>query len=423
MNVVRAINISMELWGCVLILFVALCFLQERKPRTAKNRAFTMLSFCLAVLLLSDSLRLIFEGNPSSFHYNMVSVFTFIAFIAGYVVVACFTRYLTEHFRGSGVVSNWPLYINRTIVVIVVVLLCISQINHMFYYVNFEGYLMHGTFFGVLLFLGILGMAINVVFLLINRSRIESYEKLPLWICILLPLVMVFVQIQVEDMVLMNVAYAVSTLIIFFFVQIYYMRQRRANLAETRMNLMRSQIQPHFIFNTLGTIEGLCLVEPQKAADIIHEFAHYLRGNFDELESKTPIRLSREIEHVKHYTAIESVRFPDMEIYYNIRSSDFFLPALSVQPLVENAIKHGLMGLSKGGVVVISTNETDGEYFVRVKDNGVGFDVKTPLPDVGRKHLGIENVRERLWVMCKGTLTIESVPGKGTTAVIRIPKR
>ena len=152
------------------------------------------------------------------------------------------------------------------------------------------------------------------------------------------------------------------------------------------------------------------------------EFSQYLRGNFDELDNRLTIRLSREIEHVKHYTSIEHVRFPDMEIHYNLQSEEFFLPALSIQPLVENAIKHGLIGLERGGVVVISTYELKDAYCVSVEDNGVGFDPDAPFSQRGRKHLGIANIRERLKIMCDGTLTIDSAPGCGTKAVISIPK-
>lgn len=155
---------------------------------------------------------------------------------------------------------------------------------------------------------------------------------------------------------------------------------------------------------------------------MVRNFSQYLRGNFDELGLSNPIRLSREIEHVRYYTAIERVRFPDMDIRYDLRAGEFFLPALSIQPLVENAIKYGLMGLESGGTVIISTYETAESYYVSVMDNGVGFDTVAPYTRRDRKHLGIENIRERVQIMCGGTLTINSKPGCGTEAIIAIPK-
>ena len=193
-----------------------------------------------------------------------------------------------------------------------------------------------------------------------------------------------------------------------------------AKLTESRISTMISQIQPHFIYNTLGTIEQLCITEPKEASKLVRNFSLYLRGNFSELNNAKPIRFSQEMNHVKHYTDIEQVRFPDMTIQYDLRSVEFLLPALSVQPLVENAIKHGLMGLEKGGIVTISAYETDKFYVVEVTDDGVGFDMNAGYDET--KHVGIKNIRGRIEAMCGGTLTIESKMGSGTKATIRIPK-
>lgn len=194
----------------------------------------------------------------------------------------------------------------------------------------------------------------------------------------------------------------------------------KKELEESRISIMLSQIQPHFIYNTLGTIRHFCLTRPEKAAELVDDFSMYLRGNISELDNREPIPLSREMEHVRHYVNIEEVRFPDMEIEFSLNSEDFLLPALSVQPLVENAIKHGLMGLEKGGKVKISTFETQNSYCVRVEDNGVGFDISASHN--GRKHIGIQNTARRIEAMCGGSLKVESTPGSGTTALITIPK-
>ena len=193
-----------------------------------------------------------------------------------------------------------------------------------------------------------------------------------------------------------------------------------AELKESRISIMLSQIQPHFIYNTLGTIERMCLKDPQKAFDLVRNFSLYLRGNFSEIDSVTPIRFAQELKHVEHYVNIEKVRFPDMNIVYEVETMDFVLPALSVQPLVENAIKHGLMRLESGGTVVIRSYELDDCFCVEVKDDGVGFD--TSLPFEEKKHVGLRNIRGRLKAMVNGELVVESQPGVGTRAVIMIPK-
>lgn len=197
-------------------------------------------------------------------------------------------------------------------------------------------------------------------------------------------------------------------------------KQLEKELEDSRIATMLSQIQPHFIYNTLSSVEQLCKEQPEVASKLVHNFALYLRGNFSELDNTLPISLTQEIEHIQHYVNIEQIRFPDMEMRFELNSDDFLLPALSVQPLVENAIKHGLMGLKSGGTVTVSSWETDKDYCVSVVDDGVGFDTSILLDD--REHIGIRNIRGRIEAMCGGTLTVESTPGKGTKATITIPK-
>ena len=193
-----------------------------------------------------------------------------------------------------------------------------------------------------------------------------------------------------------------------------------AELAESRISTMMSQIRPHFIYNTLGSIEQLCEIDPQKAGELVHDFAKYLRGNFGELDNPKPITMSQEMAHVHHYISIENVRFPDMTFTFEMNSEDFNIPALTIQPIVENAIKHGLMKLQKGGTIHVVSYETADYYCVSVEDDGVGFDTSVLLDD--RKHVGIRNIRERLKAMVNGSLEIESTVGVGTKVLIKIPK-
>ena len=193
-----------------------------------------------------------------------------------------------------------------------------------------------------------------------------------------------------------------------------------AQLAESRISTMMSQIRPHFIYNTLGSIEQLCEVDPKKAGELVHDFAKYLRGNFGELDNPKPILMSQEMEHVHHYISIENVRFPDMTFTFEMNSDDFKIPALTVQPIVENAIKHGLMRLQSGGTIRVVSFETETDYCVTVEDDGVGFDTNVLLDE--RKHVGLRNIRERLKTMVNGTLEIKSVVNVGTKVLIKIPK-
>ena len=123
---------------------------------------------------------------------------------------------------------------------------------------------------------------------------------------------------------------------------------------------------------------------------------------------------------MRHYVSIENVRFPDMTVSFEMNAGDFQIPALTIQPIVENAIKHGLMKLQKGGTIRVVTYETETHYCVLVEDDGAGFNPAVLLDE--RKHVGIRNIRGRLKAMVNGTLEIESTEGVGTKVLIRIPK-
>ena len=193
-------------------------------------------------------------------------------------------------------------------------------------------------------------------------------------------------------------------------------------LSESRNAIVLSQIQPHFLYNALTSIYCLCDSKPELAKQAVSEFATYLRGNLDSLKQRSVISFQEELKHIQAYLSLEKIRYDDdLEIRYDIQASNFFLPALTVQPLVENAVNHGVSDLPDGGWVQITTRETECDYVISVTDNGAGFDTNAALSD-GRSHVGIANVRSRLDIMCHGTLEIISSPGNGTTATVRIPK-
>lgn len=193
-------------------------------------------------------------------------------------------------------------------------------------------------------------------------------------------------------------------------------------LEESRISIMLSQIQPHFLYNSLNTIYHLCDKDVEAAKRAINDFSEYLRMNLKSLDRKSPVSFQKEMKLVKTYLELEKRRFDEeLDIRYEIGPTDFELPALTVQPLVENAVRHGICPKDGGGTVIIRTDETQEYYTVTVTDDGVGFDPESAGED-GKVHIGIENVRRRLQTMCRATLLVESIPGKGTTAMIRIPK-
>ena len=193
-------------------------------------------------------------------------------------------------------------------------------------------------------------------------------------------------------------------------------------LEESRIAIMLSQIKPHFLYNVLNTIYHLYRKEPDTAQEAVSSFAEYLRCNMLSIEKSEPIPFSEEYRHIQTYLSLEQIRFRDkLGVVYNVEVTDFKLPPLTIEPLVENAVKHGVTKKRGGGVVTVSTGRTDEGVQITVADTGVGFNAETYMED-GKPHVGIRNVRERLQNMVGGSLSITSSED-GTIAVVTIPEK
>ncbi len=193
-------------------------------------------------------------------------------------------------------------------------------------------------------------------------------------------------------------------------------------ISEMNMTLMLSQIQPHFLYNALNTIKYLIKKDPKTAEMAIVKFSNYLRANMDSLTQKEPIAFEKELEHVENYVSIESLRFGErLNVEYDINYKEFSVPPLTVQPIVENAIKHGVNQKAEGGTVKISTYKNEQGAVIIVEDNGVGFDVNKKPTD-NRSHVGINNIIIRLKEILNADVSINSVINEGTKIIITIPK-
>lgn len=210
-------------------------------------------------------------------------------------------------------------------------------------------------------------------------------------------------------------------------VLIDYQEARRAKklekeLEESRIAIMLSQMQPHFIHNILNVIYYLCGKDPAAAQAAISKFSDHLRNNLEALSQKKLITFRKELDHIHTYLELEQIRFgEELSVVYDIEEDSFLLPVLSIQPLVENAVKHGIAKKRGGGVVTIASQQTETAYRITVSDTGAGFDVERYMDD-GKVHVGLMNVRKRLASGMNATVDIDSAPGKGTTVTVTIPR-
>ena len=197
--------------------------------------------------------------------------------------------------------------------------------------------------------------------------------------------------------------------------------QLQTQLQSNSILLANSQIRTHFIFNLLNAISGMCKYDPEKADQTIVRFARYLRANIDMIQDDELAPFPTTLRYVEDYVALEQVRFGSkLRFVTSIAADDFLFPPLILQPLVENAIKHGITAQPHGGTVTLQTLWQDGNIIIRVSDDGVGFD---PRQSSDPRSVALQNIRFRLKTMVNGKLEIHSTPGQGTTCTITIPEK
>jgi sensor domain CHASE-containing protein len=212
-----------------------------------------------------------------------------------------------------------------------------------------------------------------------------------------------------------------GTLTISLFVAVV-IQTRNTALARGKVSIMLSQIQPHFLYNALSAVAQLCDENPVKAKKATIDFSTYLRGNMESLSEKKLIAIEKELEHVRGYLDLEKAIYGSaLHVVYRINATGFMLPPLTVQPLAENAVKHGIGQKEGGGTVALTVDENENAYIITVEDDGVGYNASATQRRE-RKPIGIINVRQRLKEQCGGTLEITGNPGQGTRVVVRIPK-
>ena len=154
-----------------------------------------------------------------------------------------------------------------------------------------------------------------------------------------------------------------------------------------------------------------------------YDFNNYLTYNLDALSSTEVCPFSQELRHIRTYISIEQPRLmPRLRVKYEIETEDFEVPPLSIQPFVENAVKHGVAPKEGPGTIVIATEETEEAYIVHIEDDGVGFDSAVPADTTAGHGIGVQNATQRLRLQVDGTVEIRSTPGEGTAVRITIPK-
>ena len=265
-----------------------------------------------------------------------------------------------------------------------------------------------------------------IFFVAILNKKLNNREKAAFSVYCLLPLVAIVFQNIFSGYAIAYLSIIVAIEVLFFFLNVeksLLLAAEKEKAKDAQIKMMLSQIQPHFIYNSLSSISTLIPIDPDKAQKALDDFTEYLRSNLSSLTARDRVPFGDELRHTKTYVNLEQIRFGDrVKVEYDIKVSDFEVPPLTIQPLVENAVKHGILKKVEGGTVKVSTYETEDRYVVEIKDDGVGFDSES-VDFKSNKHVGLNNIRYRLEKMGSGEFVTESKPMEGTTVRVYFKKQ
>ena len=418
MNVI--FNITICIIGISILLIHIVNVLFKKNRRTDENRLLLFLCFTtfhFATYLTFVLINMNYKSN------ELIMAFYTIFYIFNNIEVFLLFLYLLSYVKLSDKTIKILSIINISVFSIYVVLDIINIFTNIFFRADGGNYdrantMMFSQGYQIL-------MLAIIFFITIFHKKLVIREKIAFGTYCLLPIVGIVVQNKFAGYAIAYATIIISIEILFLFLNV----QKNIQLAEeqhknkeTQIKVMMSQIQPHFIYNSLSSISTLITIDPQKAQEGLDSFTEYLRQNLYLLAETKLIPFDDELKHIKTYVSLEKIRFNErINVIYEISTSDFNVPPLSVQPIVENAIKHGILKKIEGGEVRIKSYETLDSYVVEVIDDGIGFDLESVNTD-GKEHIGIDNIRHRLSTMCNGKLEISSEKGKGTKVVLTFSK-
>ncbi len=381
---------------------------------------------CLFISFVSDIVIALIMGQTGSTINMAIRILDCISYSASGLQIIAFAWYLYEYFCLRTTVSK-KLFICLSVVGAATILMSVTSFFTGLYTQLDESnnYIRQSTFW-ISEISFVLAVLVCLVIVYQYAKFLGRREIVSLILYAIVPLPCYILEVMIPNFYISLFGATITITLIYVNLQMelnHQMQQKEVELTENRIAITLSQIQPHFLFNALNSIDSLIFLSPEDAHKAVIDFSKYLRGNLDSLTQRELVLFTRELEHTRQYLRLEEMRFGGrLKVEYDIQSEDFMLPVMSLQPIVENAVRYGVTKKRNGGTVWIYTEEKEQSYCITVTDDGVGFEPEIKVQD-DRSHIGISNVRSRLEAMCGGQLTIKSLVGEGTTAVIEIPKR
>lgn len=416
-------DVSIDMVAMVLCIILIFSLLHD-KPWDAQNRSLFRLVVTLSILFYLDSASSFFEGKTE--YVNGILLVNSLSYFLETLLRYCFWVYAREELsidkKAIPVINN----LCRSVLAVNLILVLTNIYFGFLFTIDSSGEYVAGS---LEYLTEIVELIIYVtIFVTIIRAKGRTVrEKLILLTFQVFPLIANVVSVLTEDYSSTFPTYLFAIMLIY--INVFATRGKRiveqtAELNKQRAMLMVSQIQPHFLYNVLTTISNLCTTDPEEAEETTVLFSQYLRTNLDSLRKSEPVPFKAELGHIRTYVDLEKKRFKEkLNIEINCTDVDFEVPALGLQPIVENSVKHGIRGKDTPGNLKITSRKVTGGHEVVIEDDGVGFDMNAPLPDDGRSHVGMINVRSRLEQMCNATVEVISSPGNGCKTTIFFPDK
>lgn len=417
------LNIVLQTFGGLISLMIIVFVKFVRREQSESDRQYSRFLICNTVLLFSNVLSWYFDGKSGELNRSIIVVVNLGMYLLHYLLLGAVTNYLLAFLNEYGINCKKYARILWGITIVGGLLVILSQFNGMYYFIDRQNTYQRGELFLLFPIVGILVAVLNLGLLVSQCRKLHSKEYCTFILLLVLAILALIVQAVFYGAVYLYITTTFVAISIYVFIQAeqaHRLSEQALELERGRTAVMLSQIQPHFLYNALTGIKTLCGSDPERAEDAMEHFSYFLRSNLDSLSDTHLIPFDKEISHVKDYFYLEKMRFKDrVRLVLELEFLDFFLPPLTLQPLVENAVRYGITQKDEGGTITIKSRMQDNQVLITITDDGVGFDVDAPQED-GRSHTGIENVRSRLTLQCGGKLEIKSKPGVGTEVRITL---
>lgn len=432
MELLTKIQLMLEMHGVIFSAIIGIILLFSKETVFRGGRILSVAIFVNMWLLICDAISVYIDGKSNIFATILIYYSNYSVFLLEYFLIAIIILYIYAIVRSLN--PDYPDLMKKIVyglMIIDTILLMSNRWTHIFFYIDQNNvYHRTGTFW---ISMALPGLSLGAILIILkqNWNQLKKNERFEILLFIGFPAVGAICQLFMYGISFVNLGITISVFIAFaaYMIRLRNWRKKKDLLIlQSQAYLLNSQIKPHFLFNCLNVIQSLIEEDPDTAVTAVARFSKFLRTGLkiEIMDSMIPIQT--ELNYVEDYLYLEILRHGNkINVVRNYDCElDFEVPFLTLQPIVENAVRHGICKRIKGGTVAIDIKKVPEGHLIRVVDDGVGYlpiekEKEWNPGDAASSGVGSVNVRNRLAMMCNGTLEVDSVPGKGTMVTIMIP--